>query len=66
MKTKQQRLIQFLIEELAIPPRSVNLALDRSQSQDNPTILPMVLWQYGLINLRQLEKIWDWNDAATI
>lgn len=61
MKTKtQQRLIKFLVEELAVPGDSVKLAL--RHSQENPTVLPMVLWKYGLINLRQLEKIWDWAE----
>jgi hypothetical protein len=65
MKSKhQQPLINFLVQELAIPTRSVNLALDRSQ--DNPTALPMILWQYGLINLRQLEKIWDWIETVPV
>ncbi len=61
MKTKtQQRLIKFLVEELAVPGDSIKLTL--RHSQENPTVLPMVLWKYGLINLRQLEKIWDWAE----
>ncbi|MCU0536971.1 MAG: DUF2949 domain-containing protein [Hydrococcus sp. Prado102] len=64
MKTKKkQRFIEFLVEELAIPTDAIKLALRHSQdSQENLTVMPMVLWQYGLINLRQLEKIWDWTE----
>jgi hypothetical protein len=58
---RQHKLIKFLVEELAIPTASIKLALDRSQ--ENITVLPMILWQYGLINLRQLEKIWDWTET---
>jgi hypothetical protein len=54
-------LIQFLIEELEIPTKFVKLALDRSQS--NFAALPMVLWQYGIINLQQLEKILDRSET---
>lgn len=54
-------LIEFLVEDLEIPTKFVNLALDRSQS--NFAALPMVLWQYGIINLRQLEKILDWSET---
>ncbi|MGB5594193.1 MAG: DUF2949 domain-containing protein, partial [Crocosphaera sp.] len=25
--------------------------------------IPMLLWQYGLISLVQLQRIWDWLDA---
>jgi hypothetical protein len=54
-------LIQFLIEDLEIPTKFINLALDRSQS--NFAALPMVLWQYGIINLQQLEKILDRSET---
>lgn len=59
--TTRTSFIQFLIEELEIPTKFVNLALDRSQS--NLSALPMVLWQYGIINLQQLEKILDWSET---
>lgn len=61
MKTrKKQKFIEFLVEELAIPTDAIKLAL--RHSQENLTLMPMVLLQYGLINLRQLEKIWDWAE----
>ncbi len=55
-------LIQFLQDELALAPAAIQLAL-RHREQD-PGPLPMVLWQYGLITLEQLEKIYDWMEAA--
>mgnify|MGYP006267963613 CR=1 FL=1 len=55
-------LIQFLQEELAIAPASIAVALKRCEQDPGP--LPMILWQYGLVTLEQLEKIYDWMEAA--
>lgn len=59
---RETGLIQFLRDELAISQDSIEVAL-RHYEQD-PGPLPMVLWQYGLITLEQLEKIYDWMEAA--
>jgi len=56
------RLIRFLQEELAISASSLALAL-RYVEQD-PGPLPMVLWQYGLVTLEQLDQIYDWLEQA--
>jgi hypothetical protein len=55
-------LIQFLQNDLAIAQESINMALRHCEQDPGP--LPMVLWQYGLITLEQLEKIYDWMEAA--
>lgn len=55
---KQAQLIQFLRWELAIPVSSIATAL-RHPEQDSGQ-LPMILWQYGLITLEQLDRIFDW------
>ncbi|CAD5973326.1 hypothetical protein PCC9214_03972 [Planktothrix tepida] len=55
---KQAQLIQFLRWELAIPASSIAMAL-RHPEQDSGQ-LPMILWQYGLITLEQLDRIFDW------
>lgn len=57
-----QKLISFLQDELGIPTQQVQLAL--RQVQQAPHQLPMALWQYGLINLRQLERIFEWLETA--
>jgi hypothetical protein len=36
----------------------IAVALRHQQLDNGP--LPMLLWQYGLVNLEQLEKILDW------
>lgn len=59
--TIEQPLIQFLQNELAIPEESISVAL----RQDEPlNLLPMVLWQYGLVSLEQLEQIFDWMEVS--
>ncbi|MGJ3249519.1 MAG: DUF2949 domain-containing protein [Elainellaceae cyanobacterium] len=55
--TGQHRLVRFLEDELAIPSTSVAIGL---RHQEHPSLLPMVLWQYGLITLDQLDRIFDW------
>ncbi|MBD2499553.1 DUF2949 domain-containing protein [Anabaena azotica] len=56
------RLIHFLQEDLSISAASLAVAL-RHREQD-PGPLPMILWQYGLVTLDQLEKIYDWLETA--
>ncbi|HEY9760884.1 MAG TPA: DUF2949 domain-containing protein [Trichocoleus sp.] len=55
-------LIRFLQEELSISTPSIELALRHIEQDPGP--LPMILWQYGLITLEQLEQIYDWMEAA--
>ncbi|WP_204368438.1 DUF2949 domain-containing protein [Neosynechococcus sphagnicola] len=55
-------LIRFLEEDLAISTDSIATAL-RHQEED-PGLLPMVLWRYGLITLEQLDRIFDWLETA--
>jgi hypothetical protein len=58
----KQRLIEFLQNELAIPADAIAVAL--RHPEDTPNLLPMVLWQYGLITLEQLDKVFDWLETA--
>ncbi|NJO40473.1 MAG: DUF2949 domain-containing protein [Cyanobacteria bacterium CRU_2_1] len=56
------RLIRFLQDELLIPKESISVAL--RQEDQLPSLLPMVLWQYGLVTIEQLDKIFDWLETA--
>lgn len=56
------KLIHFLQEELSVPANTINAAL--KLCQDNSAPLPMVLWQQGVLSLRQLEKTFDWMEMA--
>ena len=55
-----EKLIIFLQDELNIPAEEVNLALRHTQAI--PAQVPMQLWKYGLIDITQLEQIFDWID----
>lgn len=61
---RQTQFIQFLQDEMFIPADWVAIAL--RQSESIPNILPMVLWQYGLITLEQLDQIFDWLESTTV
>lgn len=55
------QLIRFLEEELGLPEASISVARRYEAQSAGP--LPMILWQYGLVTLEQLEQIYDWLDA---
>lgn len=56
------RLIRFLQEDLALSNASLAIALRHREHDPGP--LPMILWQYGLITLEQLDRIYDWLETA--
>lgn len=60
--TNYSRFIRFLQEELSISGASLSIAF-RHRKQD-PGPLPMILWQYGLVTLEQLDRIYDWLEQA--
>ncbi|MBE9076494.1 DUF2949 domain-containing protein [Romeria aff. gracilis LEGE 07310] len=42
--------------------RSGTIAIEHCRCDPGP--LPMVLWQYGLVTISQLEQIYDWLETA--
>jgi len=56
-------LIQFLRDELSVPETAIAVALRHQDSTTNQ--LPMILWQYGLITLQDLDRIFDWMERRT-
>lgn len=54
------KLISFLQSELEIPDDWIALA--QSKGEDS-NLLPMVLWQYGLLTLSQLDRVFDWLET---
>lgn len=56
------KFVQFLQNELSISPSSIKVALRHSEQDPGP--LPMILWQYGLITIEQLDRIFDWLETA--
>lgn len=59
---KRLGLIKFLREELALPASAIELAM--RHSDHNGAQLHMILWQYGLVTLNQLDQIFDWLEQA--
>lgn len=56
------RFIEFLQKEINLPKNSIAIA-QRSVDQ-NLGLMPMVLWQYGLITIEQLDRIYDWLESS--
>lgn len=51
-------LLSYLKQELALSEDSIDLAMRQWQHSKGP--LPIILWQYGLISLAQLDQLYDW------
>ncbi|NEQ35669.1 MAG: DUF2949 domain-containing protein [Okeania sp. SIO3I5] len=64
--TNYARFINFLQNELSISSASIAIAERASVTTELPcphpdsNALSMILWQYGLVTLEQLDKIFDW------
>ena len=52
--------MHFLKDQLGLSETELELAMERC---DQPSNLPMVLYQYGLVTLPQLDDLWDWMFA---
>ncbi|MEM1169673.1 MAG: DUF2949 domain-containing protein [Cyanobacteria bacterium P01_H01_bin.35] len=64
--TNYARFINFLQNELSISSACIAVAERASITSELPypqpdsNALSMILWQYGLVTLEQLDKIFDW------
>ncbi|NJK52911.1 MAG: DUF2949 domain-containing protein [Leptolyngbyaceae cyanobacterium SU_3_3] len=63
-RKKFTRFLRFLRQELAIPAADLRLALRHPEQV--PNLLPMILWQYGLVTLSQLNQIFDWLEQSAV
>jgi hypothetical protein len=59
--TIQTELISFLRDELSVSEAAIALALRKGEQE---IFLPMVLWQYGLITLSQLDRVFAWLEMV--
>ena len=57
-----EQLINFLRSEFKISAEAISLA--RKTQNLEPNILPIVLWQYGLLNTKQLNQVLDWLEIS--
>lgn len=60
--TNCNRFLRFLHDDLALSTDSIAIA--QRHSEKNPSQIPMILWQYGLVTLEQLDRIFDWLESA--
>jgi hypothetical protein len=60
--SKTKKFIHFLQQDLAVPSSSIDLALKRTEQPLDQ--LPILLWQYGLVTLSQLNQIFDWLERC--
>jgi hypothetical protein len=54
----QAQLLSFLQEELAVSAAALKFALKQANEEDISQ-LPMILWQYGLVTLPELGRVFD-------
>jgi hypothetical protein len=58
----REQLISFLHSELAVPDDSLTFA--SKNDEEDPNILSVILWQYGLLTLEQLEQVFNWLETV--
>jgi hypothetical protein len=58
LSPRQTQLIEFLQTELALSSDAIAMGLRQAGQATN--LLPMALWQYGLVTTEQLSQIFDW------
>ena len=56
------KLINFMRSELGISDRAIALA--QKSVTPEPNILPIILWQYGILNIEQLDRVFDWLETV--
>lgn len=64
LSKKDIQLIHFLQNKLTISASSISVALRMRQRDSEP--LPIILWQYGLVSIQQLERILDWQEKLEL
>lgn len=52
------QFLRFLQDELKISEAGLELALKHPEQTLN--LLPMILWQYGLVSLTEVNCMFDW------
>jgi len=60
--TQYAQFLQFLQNDLELSASSIAIA--QKQREQDPGPLPIILWQYGLVTLEQLDQIYDWLEAS--
>jgi hypothetical protein len=53
-------LVEFLRRDIGLSDDALALGLRQAVQEQAP--LPVTLWRFGLINLVQLGRVYDWQD----
>jgi hypothetical protein len=62
--TPLEKFIRFLQDDVGVPSAEIG-TIEKLVSRDSLqnlslNLLAIVLWQYGLLNLEQLSRVFDW------
>lgn len=57
------KFVTFLKEELSLSNDSIKIV--QRAVEEQPAPIPMILWQYGLVTLEELDRIYDWLHSKT-
>lgn len=57
-----EKLLEFLRLDLGISQEALILA--QKLNNPEPNILPIILWQYGILDRKQLDRVFDWLETA--
>ena len=61
IKPPSEELCNFIVDKLGISQSALDLGIKRSSLENSP--LPIVMWNYGLLNINQLKKILSWQSC---
>ena len=61
IKPPSEELCDFIVDKLGISQSALDLGIKRSSLENSP--LPIVMWNYGLLNINQLKKILSWQSC---
>jgi hypothetical protein len=57
-----EQLINFLRSDLEVSADAISLA--QKTETVEPHTLPIILWQYGLLTIQQLDHVFDWLEIS--
>ena len=53
------KLLNFLKQKVGLSEEAINLGLRQSELEQAP--LPIILWSFGLITLKQYQDVLNWE-----
>jgi hypothetical protein len=54
---------QFILRHIGLSLNALQLGLRQAELEQAP--LPIVLWSFGLLNLEQLQTVFDWQGSQS-